>query len=616
MTRKGGYSARPAAQAPRWQREAEGALATETKAWDTLTLMTDRPEVGISPEAWETYEAAAAAHEQGALERAARLYEQAGQEGHPDAAYQLGLVQKDAGRLDDAAAAYRRALDRKDPAAAHNLANLLADHFKHPAEAVELYQLAAEEGDVKFCHGLLLLEQGDTAQAERLIRSSIEQGHAPGHVALGWLFEKTGRPQEALDEYERAIAGQASSAWRQLGLLLSKMGQRRQAEAAFRRGIDDGALENYLDLAHLLEQEDRLDEAEAVFQEALEGGFRDALLAYGNLLSELEGREADAEKVYRRAIDKGKHLAHLNLGILLMDDLGRPADAEAEFKRALEAGDSTAHHPYGVLLRDQGRLDEAEQHLESALDARASAGNELWKSTSDSVDKRKPQQCASCSALPTRGAMDREDVDREALLAESTRLMEAGDTAAHVELLRSALRLFDDDVDILTRLGTELHDSSPQEAQQLIGRAAALANDDPDLLTSCALLMFDLDDPRQAQHYANRVRELAPEGDFALAPSLMLLMGKLALRADRPDLAEKPFRLAFLGDPEMPGHGRVLATFLAETGRPDEALQVAEAALRVRPNDDALESLRDELLDRPAGNRSRCRCSALDGACA
>jgi tetratricopeptide (TPR) repeat protein len=188
------------------------------------------------------------------------------------------------------------------------------------------------------------------------------------------------------------------------------------------------------------------------------------------------------------------------------------------------------------------------------------------------------------------------DNDPAAVLARSTDLMTAGRHDENARLLSDAANRFPAHADIQLRAAGVLYERWPDEAAQCVRRAADAAAHDPDQLTRCGLLAFDLGDLRAAKEYALRVRALAPEGDFALAASLLHLVGKLAIEAGQPDIAEKSLRVAFERDPEIVGHGRVLATFLADAGRIDEALKIAAQALEFLPSDPGLHGLQAELL--------------------
>lgn len=185
--------------------------------------------------------------------------------------------------------------------------------------------------------------------------------------------------------------------------------------------------------------------------------------------------------------------------------------------------------------------------------------------------------------------------DPAAVLARSDQLHAEDKREDNARLLSEAARRFPEHADIQLRAAAWLFDTSPSEARLCIRRVDAAAPSDPNLLTQCGSLSFDLGDYGAAKEYAERVRDIG-DLDFQLAGSLAHLIGKLAIEAGRPDMAEQALRLAFGKDPEMAGFGRVLAAFLAQEGRPGEALEVVAEALRHLPDDPGLIALQAELL--------------------
>ena len=101
--------------------------------------------------------------------------------------------------------------------------------------------------------------------------------------------------------------------------------------------------------------------------------------------------------------------------------------------------------------------------------------------------------------------------------------------------------------------------------------------------------MFYLGEFDEARDYAKRAARHAPE-DFDGAP-LVHIAGKLAAQKGNEPLAERLLTAAFENDPALPAHGEVLAAFLAERGRLEEALKVVAKALQSQPTDQPLTKL-------------------------
>jgi serine/threonine-protein kinase len=99
---------------------------------------------------------------------------------YPDAFYQLGVNYSNAGRWRDAADALRKSIE----------------------------QDGGRDPDAQLRLGYVLVKQEDYAGAEKVFRDALERrgGNLPyAHYNLGLLFEKTGRLQEAVTEFETFI---------------------------------------------------------------------------------------------------------------------------------------------------------------------------------------------------------------------------------------------------------------------------------------------------------------------------------------------------------------------------------------------------------------------------
>lgn len=123
----------------------------------------------------------------------------------------------------------------------------------------------------------LYLQEGRYADAEleyRKILDSIDQfaGQQGAQVVeaaalynLGIVYEKTGRPIEALDAYNSAVAinPKMEKAYNNAGLTYQKLGEVRKAEESFKKAIElDGFFyQGMNNLAQLYAQQGRLDEA-------------------------------------------------------------------------------------------------------------------------------------------------------------------------------------------------------------------------------------------------------------------------------------------------------------------------------------------------------------------
>lgn len=283
-----------------------------------------------------------------------------------DEVFDLAMSHAAEGKYEVAAALYRKLAATGDAAARVNLANLLADRLGEPQAAIEEYRKALSEGrkEAALNLGLLLTELERWAEASEMLDLAVGDGIAGGKRAMGWLMEQQGLYDDARKWYELAVE-RDPSAWGYLGGLMLDRENTQEAELAFRRGLDAGALENYSYLGALLDQLGRREEAEGTYLQALDEGENNALLGYGNLLSEWPGRGEEAIDIYRLAIERGNRDGHLNLAQQLRSE-GRANEAEIEFQHAIDAGDHRAHCEFGHFLAERGRAKESSEQLKLA----------------------------------------------------------------------------------------------------------------------------------------------------------------------------------------------------------------------------------------------------------
>lgn len=147
---------------------------------------------------------------------------------------------------------------------------------------------------------------------------------------------------------------------------LSSAGRVDEAEREYRAATEDEDPDAYVELAALLRDNERLSDAEAVYRSAIEAGILDVLIPFGNMLTEIPGREEEGVALYQDAIAAGDEFGHVNLAITL-DRLGRADQAETEFKRAIQTSDPLARRNYGIFLYEHGRYTEAERILRDAI---------------------------------------------------------------------------------------------------------------------------------------------------------------------------------------------------------------------------------------------------------
>ena len=268
--------------------------------------------------------------------------------------------------------------------------------------------------------GKVLLDLRSSALLPEAIRQSFRGGAAPqarfragGHVNLGSALDETGRPQQAIGEYEVALRLEPRlvEAHYDLGAALGQIpGRRNESIAEYREAIrfepDDVAAHNNLGNALVAaggtgegigeyEQALRLDPAFADGQNNL--GFALALAeeaagrpsriigkpcASGRTLpppitiwappsGSSPGRLDDAIAEYRETLrlDPNEAAAHNNLGSALVA-AGRIREAIGQFEGRAAPGSRhgpDAHHNLGSAFDAAGRTEEAIGQYEAAL---------------------------------------------------------------------------------------------------------------------------------------------------------------------------------------------------------------------------------------------------------
>jgi tetratricopeptide (TPR) repeat protein len=145
-----------------------------------------------------------------------------------------------------------------------------------------------------------------------------------------------------------------------VGWALAKLRRPEEAEPVLRRALDAGDTLAYGNLGEVLRTLERYGESEAIFDEALAEGCKHMFVEYGDLLSELGGREDQAEAAYRQAVAEGSPHAHTALGILLVER-GQLDEAETLFNRGIELDEPHAIDNLAELYAATGRAREAER---------------------------------------------------------------------------------------------------------------------------------------------------------------------------------------------------------------------------------------------------------------
>jgi tetratricopeptide (TPR) repeat protein len=190
--------------------------------------------------------------------------------------------------------------------------------------------------------GHALVNEGDFAGAtwhyEQALR--LEPDYADAHNNLGNILLRSGKVEEAIGHFERAV--QIEPDW---AVAHNSLGSALLQEGKVQEAVDH------------LERAVRSDP-----------NYAEAHYNLGNALLQ-QGKYQEAIECYRRALALKPEFAqaHHNLAVLLEAD--RPQEAIAHYEEAvrLYPGYTQAHYNLAMLLANQGRIDEAISHLQTAL---------------------------------------------------------------------------------------------------------------------------------------------------------------------------------------------------------------------------------------------------------
>ncbi len=282
----------------------------------------------------------------------------------------LADLYRELGRNEEALAEYRLAAqyDPEDLTAWHAIGQLLEEQGQvEEAQAAYAQAVAAAESHLErnphdaataSMLGLMYLLQGDAERAIPVLQQAVAlKPTADNRYALGNAFYDAGRYEDALNEYQAALAADP-----------------RHFDSAVRLG------DTY-------EQLSRTDEAIAAYRQALTIREDADVHAYVGMLLARQGQVETAEAEYRASLRLADNvLAHLGLAELYQR-AGKADQAIAEYEAALRLQDDPATR-FGLarLYEAQGRLEDAANQYQAAAarfapgDPYADANRAAWGS--------------------------------------------------------------------------------------------------------------------------------------------------------------------------------------------------------------------------------------------
>jgi tetratricopeptide (TPR) repeat protein len=257
----------------------------------------------------------------------------------------------------------------------------------------------------------------ERAQAAATRARSLDPEMPETHVTLGNIANRMGRPAEAIQEYERALARRPDSAdaVTGMGMALLAAGRAPEAEQAFRRAvsIEPGWWSTHSHLGFFFFRQGRFEEAIAPFRKVTQL-LPDNVRGWNNVGAVLlhTGQFEEAKQAFSRSIAiKENDNAYANLGTADYF-LGRYDDAVRSFEKA--AAMTPRKSSYWMNLGDalwwsaKGRPRAAEAYrkaLELAqselllnpvdAEARATAGRSLARLGQESAGRAEAEKAVS-----------------------------------------------------------------------------------------------------------------------------------------------------------------------------------------------------------------------------
>jgi tetratricopeptide (TPR) repeat protein len=204
---------------------------------------------------------------------------------------------------------------------------------------------------------------------------SKKPGVTLAHNNLGAAYDKLGRTEDAIREYEKAaqIAPNYASPYNNLGTIYERQGRTEDALEAYRAAIrvDPEYAEAHYNMGKLYDKYGRFDDSIKEYLRAIQAD-PDYAEAHNNLAIAYAalGRIEDAVREFQTAIriSPGSVRVHNNLGIMYARQ-GRTEDAIKEFLWEIKINPDFygAHYNLGVAYKTQGRFEEAVREFQTAL---------------------------------------------------------------------------------------------------------------------------------------------------------------------------------------------------------------------------------------------------------
>ncbi|WP_326587272.1 tetratricopeptide repeat protein [Streptomyces sp. NBC_01294] len=443
----------------------------------------------------------------------------------------------------------------------YRLADYLEQHGRANATAApvpaEFWEALLEHADPSELVRIALAvrEMGLSRLAVLLGSEAARKGITDAYLVVAEVLIVTGRIEESLAWYERAVQAGDREALHSAASFLKQADRLPQAMAWYERAASAGDRESLFSMAATLVGLGRLEEALDWCERAAEQNAGDLLWVADTLAD--HGYLDEALPWYERAVDAGETSAL----IWAADSLaaaGRLDMALTRYEKAAETGHSGALARGGNVLVAHGRLDEALTWYERAVDA---GDNSVLLSAAEALAARdRVNEALDWYERARRAGRDRAPVAAAKLLADLGRWEEA---LVWCERAVAAGSSSEPIADILVRAGRA------SEARKWCEQAAHAGR--PRSLGTAIWLLMRVGFVEEALVWCERAAGASPPETLTRVGDLLSEVG---LTAEALQWYERAVQA---GDIEAP---RCAGRMLAEMGCLDEALTWYERGIQ------------------------------------
>ena len=256
-----------------------------------------------------------------------------------------GMANERTGDYPGAERSFRRGLELEpENVDLHNALGWTLFQQGRSSEAIAEYEeaLAVDPEDVKANNNiaLALTELGQLDKAALHFRRSLAvEPKAEIYSDLGFVLDRQGRGEEAVENYYKALAldPQCASAHFNLAVSLLRRDQLEEAAVQYKAALRaKPTAETHNGLGFVLSKQGKVDEAIAQFREAIRANPK-YTAAYNNLAGNLikQGKLDEAASYYQTSLsEKPSATLHYQLGVVLIR-LGRTDEAAQQFRKAI-----------------------------------------------------------------------------------------------------------------------------------------------------------------------------------------------------------------------------------------------------------------------------------------